>query len=193
MNDKNKNDKLIVNPTDICPYWEEDINCLLPIKECWSCRYSDFRKSREMIKQSVCRLSENKNQIKPNIERRIIPMKKLKELIEKATSEQKQKALTCKSANEILAFAKDEGVELSTEQAEKILKLITPPYGEVCDDELDRITGGNSKDSNTIKCPNCGSTNTCLYHYASVAPETSYFDACFQQYICNSCGKTFKQ
>ncbi len=46
----------LVRPEDVCPLWEEGNDCLVPMRECWFCKYSDFRKNTSvMMKQSVCR------------------------------------------------------------------------------------------------------------------------------------------
>lgn len=47
---------LIVAPEFSCRYFEQDEKCTSNIKECWYCRYSDFRKSSQiMLENSVCR------------------------------------------------------------------------------------------------------------------------------------------
>ena len=46
----------LVRPDDVCPLWEEGKDCLVPMRECWFCKYSDFRKTTSVLmKQSVCR------------------------------------------------------------------------------------------------------------------------------------------
>lgn len=46
----------LVRPEDICTLWEEGKDCLVPMRECWFCKYSDFRENTSMMmKQSVCR------------------------------------------------------------------------------------------------------------------------------------------
>ena len=60
-------------------------------------------------------------------------MKYSKELIEKAK--------TAKSAEELLAMAKAESVELTEEQAEKAFAELHKS-GELSDDELDNVAGG---------------------------------------------------
>ncbi len=61
-----------------------------------------------------------------------------KELLKGLTEEQIAKVEKCKSPEEILALAKEEGVELTGEQ-------------------LEAVSGGGLCKSN--KCPNCGSKN----------------------------------
>ena len=61
-----------------------------------------------------------------------------KELLKGLSEEQIAKVKACKNADEIIALAREEGVELNEEQ-------------------LETVNGGCSRD--TIKCPKCGSTN----------------------------------
>ncbi len=60
-------------------------------------------------------------------------MKLTKELIEKAK--------TANTAEELLALAKNEGVELTAEQAAKAFAELNKT-GEVSDEELDNVSGG---------------------------------------------------
>lgn len=52
-----------------------------------------------------------------------------------------EKAKTAKSAEELLALAKNEGNELTAEQAEKVFEELHKA-GELSDEELDNVTGG---------------------------------------------------
>ncbi len=60
------------------------------------------------------------------------------ELLKGLSEEQKKKVADCKSAEEVLALAKAEGVELNDEQ-------------------LEAVSGGCG--GSEIKCPKCGSSN----------------------------------
>lgn len=75
-------------------------------------------------------------------------MENLYEMMKKATPEQIEKIKDCKTAEEIIVAAKAEGFEITSEQVDKILKMIFPPNGEISDEELDNIAGGSSKDNN---------------------------------------------
>ena len=57
--------------------------------------------------------------------------------IENLTPEQREKALACKSTEEVLALAKQEGYELS-------------------DDELEQASGGWGDDARFVACVECG-------------------------------------
>ena len=69
-------------------------------------------------------------------------MMKRKELFEGLTKEQIEKAKNCKTNEELLELAKEEGVELTDEQ-------------------LEAVSGGacNTTTVNLGPCPNCGSSN----------------------------------
>lgn len=68
------------------------------------------------------------------------------ELLKGLTEEQIAKVKACKSKEEVLDFAKEEGIELTEEQ----LKAVSGGCGSTW------YTGG--------VCPNCGSTNTKVYN-----------------------------
>ncbi len=57
-----------------------------------------------------------------------------------------QKAKEAKSVEELMAFAKDNGVELSKEQADAFFKQHDVRCGEIADDELDNVSGGGCSD-----------------------------------------------
>lgn len=54
----------IIMPDHVCRYFEPDDAMTYNVKECWYCRYADFRKSNEiMLDNSVCR--HVLNRVKP--------------------------------------------------------------------------------------------------------------------------------
>lgn len=65
----------------------------------------------------------------------------------KLTSEQIKKAKTAKSAEELCQMANAEGVEITPEQAEIFLDIISK-NGELTDDELSAVAGGSKGDDN---------------------------------------------
>jgi rubrerythrin len=78
----------------------------------------------------------------------------LKEFLENATQEQKEKLSTCKTSQEVLTLAKELGIILDEKQA-----------GEISDEELEAITGGftigycGTSIKNPYRiCPNCGAS-----------------------------------
>ena len=52
------------------------------------------------------------------------------------------KAKAAKTAEEIMALAKENGMELTEESAKAYLDLLHPQTGELSDDELDNVSGG---------------------------------------------------
>lgn len=53
---------LIVGENDTCPYWEiHPTPALIPGKECWFCKWADFRADTAVYRHtSVCRNEINK-------------------------------------------------------------------------------------------------------------------------------------
>jgi len=92
----------------------------------------------------------------------------IQEFIDSLPVEQKIEALSCKNAQELIAFASRE-------------KLAIP------DDVLDNIAGGYGGSEGTgidtrvapPRCPDCGSSNTHVAYYAEYA------------YYCSKCGCQF--
>ena len=111
------------------------------------------------------------------------------------TSELIAKAKTAKSAEELLALAKDNNVELTEEDAKTYFEQLNA-NGAVSDDELDGVAGGSflgiscpSEDEEeqtpTFKenkaegrCQHCGSTNI----------GTRRDPDGLRSFICNDCG-----
>lgn len=83
-----------------------------------------------------------------------------KQYLKGLTDEQIKKVNACKSSEELLALAKQEGVELSDEQ-------------------LAAISGGCGSDE-PRKCPNCGSTN--------IKEERGYGREASASFECLDCG-----
>ena len=55
------------------------------------------------------------------------------------------KAKSCKSVEELIALAKENGAEITSEQAEEYFKSMHNS-GEISDEELDNVTGGGCYD-----------------------------------------------
>ena len=62
-----------------------------------------------------------------------------------------EKAKEAKSAEELLAMAKAEGVELTEEQAKEYFARLNPASGEMSDDELNAVAGGGCGGSSEEK------------------------------------------
>ena len=111
------------------------------------------------------------------------------------TSELIAKAKTAKSAEELLALAKDNNVELTEEEAKTYFEQLNA-NGAVSDDELDGVAGGSflgiscsseDEEEQTLafeenkpvgRCRHCGSTNIGTH----VTPDGGV------SFICNDCG-----
>ena len=63
------------------------------------------------------------------------------------TPELIEKAKTAKTAEELLALAKGNGVELTAEAAAAYFAQLNPASGELSDDELDNVAGGGCETS----------------------------------------------
>ena len=63
------------------------------------------------------------------------------------TNEMIEKAKTAKTAEELLAMAKSENIELTEEEAAKVFEELNKS-GELSDEELDNAAGGGCGDSN---------------------------------------------
>ncbi len=70
------------------------------------------------------------------------------------TPEQIEKAKAAKSPEELLSFAKENGVDLTEEQADAYFEKLNSS-GEVSDNELDNVSGGNCIDMDESCCPLC--------------------------------------
>jgi len=60
----------------------------------------------------------------------------------KITPELIEKAKAVKTAEELIALAKESNIELTEEQAKEYLEKLNPKMGEISDDELDNVAGG---------------------------------------------------
>ena len=88
------------------------------------------------------------------------------------------KARKAKSVEELLALAKENGIELTTEQAKEYFAQLNPTKGELSDDELEDVAGGGCFPEEERYCPNC---QTRLELRASCHGLYSF-------YQCNNCG-----
>lgn len=65
------------------------------------------------------------------------------------------KARKAESVEELLALAKENGIELTNEQAKEYFAQLNPPKGELSDDELEDVAGGGCLAEEERYCPNC--------------------------------------
>ena len=57
-----------------------------------------------------------------------------------------RKLQTAKSVDELIAIAKENGIEITSEKAQELLDKLTVKDGELTDDMLDAVSGGGFKD-----------------------------------------------
>ena len=88
------------------------------------------------------------------------------------------KAKEAKSVEELMALAKENGVELNEEDAKMYFEQLNAKKGELPDDELDCVAGGGCLAEEERYCPNC---QTRLERLGG-CHGTYYF------YQCNNCG-----
>ena len=124
----------------------------------------------------------------------------------KMTKEQFVKAKEAKSAEELIALAKKDGMEMSAEQAEKLFDALNK-QGELNDEELEQVAGGWSPfdwvediinwftdpdtydvrynaDTLHYVCPLCsGQLASRGYEYSG--------EGDYEKYTCESCGAWF--
>ena len=101
------------------------------------------------------------------------------------------KARAAKSADELLALAKENGMEMTEEQAAAYYAHLHPTSGEIADDELENVAGGgcqstyNFRNGERIfcpnhKCPKCGGQYG-IYTYGASTWSFSW------RVICETC------
>ena len=89
----------------------------------------------------------------------------------KFTPELIEKAKSAKTPEELMALAKENGVELTEESAKAYFEQLNPKTGELADEELNNVAGGG-----------------CL-PWADDPYDTCMADGyCLSDYICNRCG-----
>lgn len=66
------------------------------------------------------------------------------------TNKQIKQAKQAKSAEELLALAKENGVEMTKEEAMQYFAKLTPTSGELSDEELDHVAGGGCGKANRV-------------------------------------------
>ncbi|MGN0813941.1 MAG: hypothetical protein ACI4MH_01760 [Candidatus Coproplasma sp.] len=91
-----------------------------------------------------------------------------------------EKAKAAKSPEELLEMAKADNIELSAASAAKYYAEFHKS-GELSDDELDNVAGGNCYYGFKVTCKMCGSTNTGFHNYL----------ATLEQFECRDCGYRF--
>ena len=94
------------------------------------------------------------------------------------------KAKEAKSAEELLALAGENGVEMTEENAKALFERLQSA-GELADNELDSVSGGGCG-SLDPKCPICGSKD-----YRMSDRTFTYHLATLHYYLCLNCGHEY--
>lgn len=94
------------------------------------------------------------------------------------TPELIEKAKQAKSAEELFTAAKENGVELSEEEARDYFEQLNKS-GELSDDELDNVSGGCGGD-NKPKCHQCGEP---LEYTGPTFPKNQYGYICWRCHV----------
>lgn len=124
--------------------------------------------------------------------------------METLTPEMIEKARSTKTAEELLALAKEAGMEDFTEEsAEAYFALLHPATGAVADDELESVAGGGCYNKDelvvTLMTTACEDRYVCKYCGARRAQSYPTLDgiahscgnagsALTRDYLCNLCG-----
>ena len=83
----------------------------------------------------------------------------------KLTPELLEKAKLAKSAEELIALAKENGAEMTEENAKACFAQLNPKTGELADDELDNVSGGDQ----------CGGNRENIHNW----------DYCCEHFVCD--------
>ena len=85
------------------------------------------------------------------------------------TPEMIEKAKAARSAEELLALAKENNVEMTEDEAKTYFAQLNPKGGEVSDDELENVSGGGCSD-----------------------PEVPCYGSC-ERWVCRKCGTPYSE
>lgn len=93
-----------------------------------------------------------------------------------------EKAHEAKTSQELLALAKEMNIEMSAQDAEETFALLNKK-GELSDEELDNVSGGNNSIELPYHCSQCGGSNfgLCLKDVSENVATLCWF--------CTNCGK----
>ena len=116
------------------------------------------------------------------------------------TPEMIEKAKAAKSAEDLLALAKENNVEMTADEAKTYFAQLNPKSGELDSDELEAVSGGGCNDSDDsgsnvkdvvtlynevsgLACPKCGQLN------CWTLTTVNYHNNGINYWKCNYCGK----
>lgn len=108
--------------------------------------------------------------------------------------EQIEMAKQAKSAEELAELAKENGVDITEDEAREYYEQLNKT-GELSDDELDNVSGGGCGGGPEKKCPNCGGKDLekkdtylkCRSCRTTICPKC--YSAVLLSGHCSNCGK----
>ena len=103
------------------------------------------------------------------------------------TQEQLAKTKAAKSAEELLALAKENGIDMTEEETKKYFAELHKD-GEIADDELENVSGGCGDPYTEMYCHKCGWTTKWNGYYPALRGDGEV-----QKYAgpCPNCGAEF--
>jgi predicted ribosomally synthesized peptide with nif11-like leader len=97
-----------------------------------------------------------------------------------------EKAKSAKSAGELLIIAKENGFDLTEEQANAYFAKLNPSTGALSDEELDNVSGGCNIVWTYRTCPKCGSHNVYTAEYGGAVEDLNFCSDCSYKWRSNS-------
>ena len=98
------------------------------------------------------------------------------------TPELIEKARQANSPEELLALAKESGIELSEDKAKEYFEQLNRS-GELSDEELDNVSGGGCGGGPKWKCPKYGSKDVEFLYYNLWDKKVFYCRSCKQKFV----------
>ena len=94
-------------------------------------------------------------------------------MMKNLTPEMIEKAKAAKSAEELLALAKENNVDMPAEEAAAYFAQLNPKGGELDDDDLDAVAGGGCESSSgkTVVTSGCSCFNGQFEFILTISPE----------------------
>ena len=106
------------------------------------------------------------------------------------SAEMIRKARTAASAEELLAMAKAEGIELAAEEAGRYFEFLHSSK-ELSDEELEQVAGGKGDDSNIYKyCKYCGQETSQRYLQDDIGWDANGTQHKCHLWSCYKCNNT---
>jgi predicted ribosomally synthesized peptide with nif11-like leader len=106
----------------------------------------------------------------------------------KLTPEILEKAKTAKSPEELIALAKEKGIELSTEQANAYFAKLNPEDGGLTDDELDNVAGGCFGEDYDNRIKVSPTDRPCIYYACEICEQGySCIHRRVSEWTCGNC------